>query len=682
MKHLILFLLFVSISISQIKLPENQLEPFTPEDLLSMNRLADPQVSPDGKYVLFSQTECDIRTNKKNSDLWIYDFETENTKKITNRPTSEYQARWIENGNKIAFLSSQMGSPQIFTLEIENGKAKGKPKGLTAIVGGVGTFRYSPDGTMIAYTSDIKFRKDLKDKYPELGGINVLSYDDLPVRHWDHWEDNKASHIFLIPSSGSGQPVDIMKGEPFECPLQPFGGVENYCWSPNSKEIAYTSKKVDDYEKSTNSDIYVYNLESKSTKNITKDNPGYDKNPKYSPDGSKIAFLRQKRAGFEADKVRLMIYDNALATSKDVTVNIDQWVSQFAWSKSSEQLYFSATGKGIEPLYSVNLSDLKINELAGGRYNYSSGIDVLPDGNTIVVGRTSMTEPTDLFAVPSTGGKPDRLTVANAVIMPRIKNIKIEEKIIKASDGKDIHTWVLYPPDFDSTKKYPMITYCQGGPQGTISNYFSYRWNLYLMASQGYVVCAPNRRGMPGFGQEWNDEISKDWGGQAMDDILSATDALAAESFVNNSKLACVGPSFGGYSVFWLAGHHEGRFKTFISHCGVFNLTSMYGATEELFFPNWEFGGPYWIDDNEDQFKDFSPHNYVDKWDTPMLVITGVKDFRVPYTQSLEAFTALQAQGIESKLMVFPEENHWVLSLQNALVWQNEFFDWLDKYCK
>lgn len=677
MKIIFLSILFTALSFSQVKL-KNQLEPFSPEQLLSMDRLSDPQVSPDGKYLLYSVTTCNLETNKKNSDLWVRDIELkEEPRKLTDRPTNEFHARWIEGGKKIAFLSSQMGSPQIFTMDFPDGK----PEGLTAIVGGISSFRYSPDGSMIAYSSDTKIKDDLRDKYSDLGGINVLSYDDLPVRHWDHWEDNKASHIFIIPSSGSGKPVDIMKDEPYECPVQPFGGVEDYVWSPDSKSIAYTSKKVKEYEQSTNTDIYIYDLASKNTKNITNDNPGYDKNPQFSPDGKKIAFKRQARPGFEADKIQLMVQDLTTNTNTDLTASLDQWVKQYAWSSDGSKIYFSASGKGIEPLYTVNVADAKIEELAAGRYNYSSGMDVLPDGKGVVVGRTSMTNATDFYLVKADGSISE-LTKSNSFVEIKTKEIKIEERMVEATDGKEIHTWVLYPPDFDTAKKYPMITYCQGGPQGTISNYFSFRWNLYLMASQGYVVCAPNRRGMPGFGQEWNDEISKDWGGQAMDDILSATDAVAAESYVDNSKIACVGPSFGGYSVFWLAGHHEGKFKTFISHCGVFNLTSMYGSTEELFFPNWEYGGPYWEDEYEDQYEDFSPHNYVEKWDTPMLVITGVQDFRVPYTQSLEAFTVLQTKGIKSKLLVFPDENHWVLSLQNALVWQKEFFEWLETTLK
>ena len=664
---------------AQVKLSKGEQKAFSPTDLLSMNRAGDPQVSPDGKWVLYSLGTPSIEDNKIHKDLYVVSIDGLETIQVTDHPAQEFHARWIEGGKKIAFLSTRMGSPQIFTKEFPDGHEKG----LTTRVGGIGSFRYSPDGTFIAFSADVKIRETTRDKYPDYRQANVKMYESLPVRAWDHWEDENFSHLFLMPSGG-GPAVDIMTNEPYDVPLSPFGGTENYGWAPNSKELAYACKKVDMPAKSTNTDIYVYDLKSKITSNITSSNLGYDKDPVYSPDGKYIAYISQERAGFEADKVRLMVYEQNTKVVKELTKSLDQWVKGYIWSPDSKSMYFNASEKGREPLFSVDVASSEIKKIAGGNYNYSSGLDVTPDGNILVFGRTSMTQPTDFYSLDLTkeNSSPNQLSRVNSIIWVKIKDIKIEDRIVETTDGLDMHVWVLFPPDFDASKKYPMITYCQGGPQGTISNYFSYRWNLYLMASQGYIVCAPNRRGMPGFGQKWNDDISKDWGGQAMDDILSATDAVAKESYVDNKKIGCVGASFGGYTAFWMAAHHEGRFATFISHCGVYNLTSMYGSTEELFFPDWEYGGPFWEEKNEDQYKDFSPHNYVNKWNTPMLVITGLNDFRVPYTQSLEAFTALQAQGIESKLMVFPNESHWVLKPQNALVWQAEFFGWLDKYCK
>lgn len=672
-------LLFLNYSIfSQIKLPESQQTVFTPEDMLSMNRLSDPQVSPDGKWVLYTLSTPSIEKNIFSTNLYVVSIDGAKTIKITDSQSKNYHGRWIEGGKKIAFLSTRMGSPQIFTQKFP---LEGSAEGQTTIVNGISSFRYSPDGTLIAFSADVKTKQTISDKYPKLRNTNVMSYDALPVRAWDHWEDENRSHIFLMPASG-GTAVDIMDGQDFDCPLQPHGGTEDYCWTMDSKKIVYSSKKADKPARSTNSDLYLYDLEAKSTTNLTTSNLGYDKQPLVSPDGKSMAYLSQQRAGFEADKVRLMLYDFATNTAKELTTSLDQWVTQFEWANNSKTIYFSATEKGREPLFKVDVASSKIDKIAGGDYDYASGLGITPDDKTLVLGRTSMQDAVNLFTYPttSTDSKLNKITDVNAVIDVKRKNIKIEEKWVKTTDGKQMQVWVLYPPNFDAKKKYPMITYCQGGPQGQISNYFSFRWNLYLMASQGYVVCAPNRRGMPGFGQEWNDAISRDWGGQAMDDILSATDAVSDMPFVDKEKLSCVGASYGGFSVFWLAAHHNGRFKAFISHCGVFDLVSMYGSTEEIFFPNWEQGGPYW--ENDEDYKKFSPHNFVKKWDTPMLIITGGNDFRVPYTQSLEAFTACQVKGIPSKLLFFPEESHWVLKLQNALVWQNEFFDWLGKYTK
>lgn len=672
------FLFFSSTVFSQIKLPDSQLNNFSPTDLLSLNRISDPQISPDGKWILYTMSSPDIDKNSFTTAVYAVNIEGNKTIKVTESLARDYHARWMDDGKKVAFLSTRMGSPQIFTKAFP---PVAKAQGLTTIVNGISTFRVSPDGKLIAFTSETKTKQNMKDKYPDLRRTNVTSYDALPVRAWDHWEDENRSHVFLMPSAG-GTPVDIMEGQDYDCPLQPFGGTEDYCWTADSRKIIYTSKKVDNPAQSTNSDLYLYNLETKETSNLTTSNLGYDKHPVVSPDGKYMAYTSQVRPGFEADKVRLMLYDFSTSTSKELTASLDQWVVQFAWSNDSKTIYFSATEKGREPLFKVDVATSKIDKIADGNYNYSSGLCVSSDNKTLVVGRTSMQEAVNFYTYPtsSTDSKMTKITDVNAVTDVRIRNVTIEEKWVKTTDGKQMQVWVLLPPNFDKTKKYPMITYCQGGPQGQISHYFSYRWNLYVMASQGYVVCAPNRRGMPGFGQEWCDEISRDWGGQAMDDILSATDAVADEEYVDNEKLTCVGPSFGGFSVFWLAAHHKGRFKAFISHCGVFNLKSMYGSTEELFFPNWEQGGPYW--ENEDDYENFSPHNFVDKWDTPMLIITGAKDFRVPYTQSLEAFTVCQVKGIPSKLLFYPEESHWVLGLQNALVWQNEFFEWLDTYTK
>lgn len=678
MVKIILILLFIPFLVkSQVKLPASQQVIFSPEDMLSLNRMSDANISPDGQWILYTLSTPNIDNASMETNIYAVKTDGSETIKVTKSKARDYHPRWIEGGKKIAFLSSRMGSPQIFTKEFPDGISQG----LTTVVNGITSFKYSPDGTLIAYSSSAKTKQTIRDKYPDLRNTNVLQYESLPVRSWDKWEDDNRNHIFVMPANG-GTGVDIMRDEDYDSPIEPFGGGEDYTWKTNSREIIYVSKKVDNPAFSTNTDLYVYSLESKETKNITSENLGYDKHPVVSPDGKYVAYTSQERPGFEADKVRLMLYEFATGERKELTKDLDQWVVQFAWANNSKTIYFSATEKGREPLFKVNIETSKIDKIAGGDYNYSSGLLVSNDDKTLYVGRTSMQESVNLFTYPSTStdSKMKLLTNVNPIFDAKVKNVKIEEKWVKTTDGKQMQVWVILPPDFDPNQKYPMITYCQGGPQGQISHYFSYRWNMFLMASQGFVVCAPNRRGMPGFGQEWNDQISRDWGGQAMKDILSATDAVAKEPYVDNNKLTCVGPSFGGYSVFWLAAHHEKRFKAFISHCGVFNLYSMYGSTEETFFPNWEQGGAYWDSKAKKDYEKFSPHNFVTKWDTPMLIIAGGKDFRVPYTQSLEAFTACQAQGIPSKLLFFPEENHWVLNLQNALVWQKEFFEWLKKH--
>jgi dipeptidyl aminopeptidase/acylaminoacyl peptidase len=409
---------------------------------------------------------------------------------------------------------------------------------------------------------------------------------------------------------------------------------------------------------------------------------GFDMHPGYSPDGRWIAFHSMKRPGFEADRIRLMLYDRESGATKELPEKLDQWVGQYVWTPDSREIYFSSGTEGKVPIFRVGLANGRWKQITEGRYNYDYGLDITPDGKTLVYGKRNMMRPPEIFSYDIQNNTETQLTHANDKKYEDLAPVDIEEEWFKTADGKMLHTWVLFPPGFDREKKYPMITYCQGGPQSTISNYFSFRWNLYLMASQGYVVVAPNRRGMPGFGQAWNDAISGDWGGKPMRDILLATDNFSQRKYIDSNRISAVGASAGGYAAFWLAGNHEGRFSAFISHCGVFNLVSMYGSTEELWFPNWEYGGPYWKKENKKFYDEHSPHMYADNWDTPIMISTGEYDFRVPFTQSLEAYTVAQVKGIPSKLVIFPEENHWILSLHNALLWQHEFFGFLEKYCK
>jgi dipeptidyl aminopeptidase/acylaminoacyl peptidase len=657
---------------------------FTSKDLYSVKRIADVQVSPDGTKAVYILSTPSIEENKLTKDLYLISLDgKEEPKAITNDEFADFNPRWSKDGKEIAFLSTREGgAPQIFIYNAATGvQNQITDADMEVCKDGVANMGWSPDNSKFFFTAEVKTGKCIKDLYPEMDKAKVRIYDEVPVRHWDHWVDKKSSHLFVIDRN-NGTPKDLMEGEPYDTPLSPFGGVEEIAWSPDGKEITYTCKKKSGIEfvESTDSDLFVVNIETGETKNITEGMVGYDKAPNYSPDGKWIAFHSQERAGFESDKIRLMLYNRETAEIAELTKNLDQWTFGESWSPDSKNIYLNATDSGTVKLFKFDL-DGNWEYVAKDLYNYGSPA-VTPDGTKLIVGKESMTEPTDIYSIDLASLEQTRLTAVNKELMENVKGITVTQRWVEAKDGKMIHTWVILPPDFDENKKYPMITYCQGGPQSMIGQRFHFRWNYNLMASHGYVVMLPNRRGLPGFGQDWNDAISKDWGGMPMQDILSCTDAVAAEPWVDNDRLSAVGASAGGYAVFWLAGHHEGRFKAFISHCGVFNLTSMYGSTEELWFPNWENGGPYW----EDQYKDFyvkhSPHTYADKWDTPIMIITGEFDFRVPYTQSLEAFQVAQKKGLESKFVIFPEESHFVAHPQEFIIWDSQFFGWLDKFCK
>lgn len=652
---------------------------FTAEDLYSVRRVGDPQVSPDGKWVLFSLGTPSIADNKIYKDIYVVSIDGKDIKRLTSDKASDYNARWSPDGKKIAFISTREETPQIFVMEYPDGS----PKKITDIENGVANLAWSPDGKYFSFTSDVKIKETVADKYPKYPEANVRIYENVPVRHWDEWVDESFSHLFIIPTSG-GEAKDLMKDEPYDAPLKPFGGGEEIAWSNDSKEITYTCKKLEgkDFVETTNSDLYKVNIETGETKNITEGMMGFDKAPLYSNDGKWIAFTSQERAGFESDRIRLMLYNRETEEIKELTKTLDQWVFEFIWAPDSKSLYFSATDSGTIQLFNINAENGEWKTITEGWYNHGHGLGITNDGKKLIFGRENMQTPSEIFAMNLDNNEITQLTNENEEIMKNCKPVTCKERWVDADDGKKIQCWVLYPPDFDENKKYPMISYCQGGPQSMIGQRFHFRWNYYLMASNGYVVLLPNRRGLPGFGQDWNDAISGDWGGMPMRDILAATDEMAKEPYVDEEGLCAVGASAGGYATFWLAGNHEGRFKAFISHCGVFNMVSMYGSTEELWFPNWENGGPYWVEKNKPFYKKHSPHEYAQNWDTPILISTGEYDFRVPYTQSLEAFTVAQVKGIPSKLIVYPEETHFIAHAQEFIIWSNEFFGFLDKYTK
>ncbi|MBF8150952.1 S9 family peptidase [Winogradskyella sp. F6397] len=542
----------------------------------------------------------------------------------------------------------------------------------------------SGDGMYKLFHKDVHI-ENIKgtDNYKNLDKSDVYIYSDLDIRHWDTWSDGGFSHVFYKKADAEDNAgIDIMPNEPYHSPQQPFGGDEDYIWSPDSKNIYYVSKKLQGkaYANSTNSDIYKYNLASKTTENITNDNEGYDTSPAFSTHGA-LAWLQMKTDGYESDKNDIVVLDNGI--KQNLTQQWDGTVRSFIWSNDGNHAYFTAPVDGTIQIFKVNYPGKKrmapvVKQLSEGQFDVTSII--AQKDNTLVVTRTDMNHAADIYSFNLKDHNFKQLTNINKDLYDSVDLPKVEQRYVTTTDGKQMLVWVILPPNFDASKKYPTLLYAQGGPQSPLTQFYSYRWNFQLMASQGYIVVAPNRRGMPGHGVEWNEDISKDWGGQVMDDYLSAIDELAKEPYVDNDRLGAVGASFGGYSVFYLAGIHNNRFKTFISHDGVFDTRSMYGTTEELFFVNHDFGGTYWDINNEaaqKTYNEFNPITKVSEWNTPILIIQGGKDYRVPIEQGLSAYQAAQMLDIKSKLLYFPEENHWILNPQNALVWQHEFFKWL-----
>ncbi|MBF4470668.1 alpha/beta hydrolase family protein [Flavobacterium sp. HJJ] len=543
----------------------------------------------------------------------------------------------------------------------------------------------SPDGKFIVYNEEVKIDKVLgKDFYPDLDKSNVQIYNGLDYRHWDTWNEGKFNHVFYKENKEGAVGIDILKGENFDSPQKPFGGDEDYIWSPDSKSIVYVCKKKagTQYAISTDTNIYEYNLESGKTINRSEGNLGYDTAPQFSPSGD-LTWLQMKRDGYESDKNDLIVSFKGM--KMNLTANWDGTVDSFMWSQDGRKIYFIAPIDGTKQLFEVNFPGLtriavQVHQITNGDFDVSDLVGF--SGDNIIVSRTDMNHAAELFSYNLKKNTWKQLTNVNTATYSSLVLSKTERRYVTTTDGKKMLVWVILPPNFDASKKYPTLLFCQGGPQSPLTQSYSFRWNFQLMAANGYVVVAPNRRGMQGHGVEWNEQISKDWGGQVMDDYLSAIDDVVKESYVDKTRLGCVGASYGGYSVFYLAGIHNNRFKTFIAHDGVFNTQSMFGTTEEVFFNNWDFGGAYWEKDNavaQKAYTKFNPINYVQNWNTPILIIQGGIDFRVPIGQGQEAFQAAQLRGIKSRFLYFPEENHWVLHPQNAQIWQKEFYKWLNE---
>ena len=652
----------------------------TPEVLWSFGRIGDAAVSPDGTKVLYSVTNYNIEENKSYRDLYTVSVNGGSPTRITSTPEKESSAAWRPDGKKIGFLSSKSGEMQLWEMNADGSE----PIQISEIKGGISGFKYSPDGSQILFTADMKMKKDVHDLFPDLPKANAHLETDLMYKHWDEWVET-VPHPFVADYKDGkiANAVDLLEGEPYESPMKPFGGIEQLDWSPDCKTIAYTCRKKSgkEYALSTNSDIYFFNVETKKTENKTQGMMGYDQNPVFSPDGKWIAWESMERDGYEADKIRLYVMNLENGEKVDYSAQFDQNSTNLTWSANSKSIYFISCWQALTQVYRLDLGSKKISQITKGIQDYGF---VAEAKDKLVGVKHSMSKPDEIYAIDPKTGTETELSFQNKPILDQLTLGKVEERWIKTTDDKQMLTWVVYPPHFDPNKKYPTILFCEGGPQSTVSQFWSYRWNLQQMAANGYVVVAPNRRGLPSFGTEWLEQISGDYGGQNMKDYLSAIDAVAKESYVDKDKLGCVGASYGGFSVYWLAGHHEKRFKAFIAHDGMFNLEQQYLETEEMWFVNWDLGGPYWDKTNAVAQRSYanSPHLFVDKWDAPILVIHGEKDYRILASQGMAAFNAAVLRGVPAQMLIFPDENHWVLQPQNGILWQRVFKQWLDKWLK
>lgn len=665
---------------SDIKIENGRM---TPEALWAFGRIGGMSVSPDGKKVAYTVSYYSVAENKGNSEVYVMNADGSENRRITETPFSESNVAWIKGGSKIAFLCAEGGSSQLWEM---NPDGTGR-KRLSNYEKDIEGFAFSPDETKVLFISQVKTVKSTAEKYPDLDKTTGRVITDLMYKHWDEWVTT-APHPFVADFDGERvtNPVDIMEGELFESPMKPFGGIEQLAWNTTSDKVAYTSRKKTGkaYSLSTNSDIYVYDLKTKQTVNMTEGIMGYDTNPTYSPDGKSIAWLSMERDGYESDQNRLMVMDLATGEKRFVSKAFDSNVDSYCWSADCSKLYFTGVWHGESHVYQIDLvNGDQITPLTEGMYDYGSV--ALLAGDKLIAQRHSMSMADEIYTIDlAAGNAVAQLTFENKHLYDQLEMGKVEERWMTTTDGKQMLTWVIYPPHFDPSKKYPTLLFCEGGPQSPVSQFWSYRWNFQIMAANDYIVVAPNRRGLPGFGMEWNEAVSGDYGGQCMRDYFTAIDEMAKELYVDKDRLGCVGASFGGFSVYWLAGHHDKRFKAFIAHDGIFNMEMQYLETEEMWFANWDMGGAYWEKDNAVARRTFanSPHRFVDNWDTPILCIHGEKDYRILANQGMAAFNAAVLRGVPAELLIYPDENHWVLKPQNAILWQRTFFEWLDKWLK
>ena len=672
----------VNIGRSNIRIEDGVL---SPEVLWSMGRIGGVTTSPDGTKIAYQVSYYSVEENASHTVIYVMNDDGSGAELLTKTAKSEHSPAWIDNDH-IAFLTVKDGVQQIFSMDAKGRGRKQLSFGDKDVEG----FLFSPDMNNVLMVMSVPNPLVKEHQYEDLPKASGMVADDLMFRHWDSWVTS-LPHPFVAPFKGgkvqSGA-VDLIAGEPYESPMLPFGGIEQFAWSPDSKSIAYTCRKKAgaEYTKSTDSDIFLYKVENGTVKNLCKLpgaddlNMGYDINPKFSSDGKYIAWQSMERDGYESDINRLYVMELESGRKWNVTEAFDSNVDDYIWAQDKAYFYFIGSWQGCMSIFTVDLDGnvLPVNTEACDYNSLAWGAN-----RRLIVTRQSMRFATEIYSMDVRRGIAEKISHENDHIFAQLPNIKVEARAVKTTDGKDMLTWVVFPPNFDESKKYPTILFCEGGPQSMVSQFWSYRWNFRIMAAQGYIVVAPNRRGLPGFGKKWLEDISGDYGGQCMKDLLSAIDDVAKEPYVDKDRLGCVGASFGGYSVYWLAGHHEGRFKCFIAHDGIFNLEQQYVETEEMWFPQWDLGGPFWEKNpvTESTYAT-SPHLFADKWDTPILCIHGEKDYRILYSQAVSAFQAARLRGVPAELLLFPDENHWVLKPQNGIMWQRTYFGWLDKWLK
>ena len=656
----------------------------TPEALWAMGRIGGMAVSPDGTKVAYTVSYYSVPQNKSNTEVFVMNADGSDNQQITHTPKGESNVVWTKDG-KLRFLSSESGSSQIWEM---NADGSGR-KQLTNYDGDIEGFAFSPDESKVLFVSQIKTVASTADKYPDLPKATGRIITDLMYKHWDEWVTT-APHPFVADfNNGLENITDILEGEPYESPMKPFGGMEQLAWSPDGKQIAYTCRKKTglEYAISTNSDIFIYDIATKQTKNICEEIKGYDTNPQYSPDGQYIAWQSMERDGYESDQNRLFIMNLQTGEKRFVSKAFESNVDEFIWDNNSKGFYFTGVWHGQTHIYNIDIANGdKLTKLTEGDYDFGT---LALCGDKLLTKRHSMMMGDEIYQLDKVRSgeafaEVKQMTFENQAIYDQLEMGKVEGRWVKTTDNKEMLVWVIYPPQFDPNKKYPTLLFCEGGPQSPVSQFWSYRWNFQMMASNDYIIVAPNRRGLPGFGNEWNEAISGDYMGQCMKDYLTAIDEVAKEPYVDADRLGCVGASFGGFSVYWLAGNHDKRFKAFIAHDGIFNIDMQYLETEEKWFVNWDLGGPYWDKQNKVAQKTYasSPHLFVDKWDTPILCIHGERDYRILANQAMSAFDAAIMRGVPAELLIYPDENHWVLKPQNGILWQRTFFEWLDKWLK